>query len=450
MRPGYIDYDTQMGVVASSNDFRATHRMPGNISNYNEGDYTEYNNFGFTEGVNPTSVVIEVEWRWVGVAPTGVKFEVWEQETSTWHDETGITITSTDALQTRNITSYIDKANDVNNIKIRLLGYRNDSTSSDIEVDLLRVNVNSGATIRTPGGGTTSVFGIEYSDDIRIPFAGYPPTGAIDESRYQEYSNIGFNMPAGSVIGSVLITYEWRWARLTQGSSLKGPKLEIWEADNPGWNINNISLTAPAVNTDSSETKEVAGIIDTPNDINNLKFRFLAYQSATKEIGYAPDYISIKAKRKIIASDVPVYGPSAYTLYAGETDKLALDFKVPDNDTATDTLNAIYIKNAGTATNSVDIATVKLYADAGSTGYQGPPTDTLIGSFTWNGASQRWELSSLTTTIPPGGLRLFATVNIASNPTDARTIQIQIPVNGITVASKLGGPTDAAITKSYS
>ncbi|MEW5947463.1 MAG: PQQ-binding-like beta-propeller repeat protein [bacterium] len=448
-RPGVVDYDSLMLVVASSDNFRWSHRVPGNLAGYNENDYSEFNNFGFALGSPPTSVSVEGEWRYVGEQPDGVKLEVWEQETSTWHDETGITITTADSTWSRTVTAYINTALDVNNIKVRLVAYEGTSIASDVEIDGIRVNVDAGAIIRYPGGGlSTSVIAIQSSDDVWLPWLANIPQNAFDETKYQEYTNAGFTMPAGSIMGSVQVTYEWQWNRLAAGANISAAKLEVWEADNPGWNIHNETLVVPTYGVDSSETKQVASYIDTANDINNLKLRFLAYKVGTPTIGTRPDYISITAKRKIVASDVPVYGPGAATYYAGETDKLVLDFKIPDDDGAADTLNTLYVTNAGTATNTTDIASLKLYTDTGAVGWQGPPTDTQIGVFTWNAVAGRWEVSPAVG-IPIGGLRLFVAANIASNPTDARTIQMQIPVNAITVASTYGGPTDAAITNPY-
>lgn len=446
--PGVVDYDSMMYVVAAADDFRWAYRVPGNTATYDEAVYSEFNNFGYALGSAPTSVSVQGQWRYVGEQPDAVKLEVWEQETSTWHDETGIAITTADSNWSRTVTSYIDTALDVNNIKVRVLGYEGTSNASDVEIDGIRVNVDSGANIRYPGGGyTTPDIAIQYSDDTWIAWLANVPIDP-DESKYQEYSNIGFNMPAGSVMGSVQITYEWQWNRLAAGSSLQSAKLEVWEEDNPGWNINNEVPTIPARGVDGSDTFEVVSYIDTSNDINNLKIRFLADKTADKVMGTRPDYISITAKRRIVASDVSIYGPAAATFYAGDTDDLVLDIKIPDDDGAADTLNSLYVKNTGTAVDTTDIAAVKAYVDAGSPGWQGPPTDTLLGTFTWNGGSAQWELTALTETIPIDGLRLFVAADIASNPTDASTLQMQIPVDGIAVASGYGGPTDTTIDNS--
>jgi hypothetical protein len=71
-----------------------------------------------------------------------------------------------------------------------------------------------------------------------------------------------------------------------------------------------------------------------------------------------------------------------------------------------------------------------------------PGQDVLLRTLT-PGAPLRFE--ALAAPLPPGGRRFYVTVDIASNPSDARTLQLRVPPAGVEVASGNDGPIDVAV-----
>jgi len=127
-------------------------------------------------------------------------------------------------------------------------------------------------------------------------------------------------------------------------------------------------------------------------------------------------------------------------------------------DKKIDQLNALTIKNSGTAVNS-DISQMKLWKDGGDNTFNnGGGDDTSIGVIAYDGVDS-WDISGLTTTISAGGLRLYVTINTAASPTNSRTVNLYIPKKvdagtagtyqagdlGVFVASTNDGPNDADV-----
>jgi len=145
-------------------------------------------------------------------------------------------------------------------------------------------------------------------------------------------------------------------------------------------------------------------------------------------------------------------------IYGGDVASTTLN-KV---DKQADQLIGLAVQNIGTAVDTTDIATVKVWADAGAVGYQGTDTDTLLGSMTVNSAdTKEWRLGGLTTAVSAGGLRIFVSADLAALPTNARTMQFQVPVysdvgadgvvtqdndEGVYMSSNNDGPTDVVVT----
>ncbi|MDI6751297.1 MAG: PQQ-binding-like beta-propeller repeat protein, partial [bacterium] len=139
---------------------------------------------------------------------------------------------------------------------------------------------------------------------------------------------------------------------------------------------------------------------------------------------------------------------------------LAFDFKLPDSDGAGDTLRAITAMLASTSTIShTEIISIRLWADEGQAGFQGPGIDTHLATGVWDGDS--YEFSGFSQTIPIGGKRLFITADLPLDPSaDNLTLQLEIPIlydadsdglfdtgdEGIFVASCHLGPTDGTFT----
>ncbi|MFA6449194.1 MAG: hypothetical protein WCX65_07005, partial [bacterium] len=400
---GLIDYTSLVYIMEKSDSYAWEHNVPNNISTYDETDYSEFGNFRFTSGTNPTTVQIRMRWCHNNAAnpPDAAKLEVWEQQTGTWHNETGITIASTGCttVRTRNVEGYINTASDLQNIKIRLLGYEVTNTATVISLNQLRIRANIGGTNYTYNAGSgisKNVLSLRVSDNVRTAYAADMLRTPYNEAVYQEFSDFGFTMPAGAEMGSTLITYEWMWDDLGTGTTMNGAKLEVWDQSSGTWN--NSVLAIPAKLTDTTATVNAAAYANTADDINNIKFRFLGTAVLANSVGVRQDYVKIVAKRKILSSDIAVYAPGTMDFYPGSANQILYSFKVPDNDGVADTLTAIYVKNLGTAVNATDITNLRTCKDNDPIGTFG--AEDTCRNMTWDAGNSRWYATGMTHAIP--------------------------------------------------
>ena len=96
------------------------------------------------------------------------------------------------------------------------------------------------------------------------------------------------------------------------------------------------------------------------------------------------------------------------------------------NNAYLDQLNAITLKNTGSAADTSDISAVKVWAEDGTTAGFQAGEDTLLGSATWD-TTDSWDLSALTTDIPATDQRVYVTVDIAAAADVGDTIIMQVP-----------------------
>ncbi len=145
--------------------------------------------------------------------------------------------------------------------------------------------------------------------------------------------------------------------------------------------------------------------------------------------------------------------------YQSFFDILVMDFTIPDNNGSPDELNAITMKNLGTAEDLFEIEKIKFWVDEGPEGFQGLGIDKELGTATWYALEQYWYVKNLSQEIPVGGLRFFATVETPYTFSSSSYIKMTIPNlddkntngefdlgdKGIFVASDNDGPTDEGI-----
>ncbi len=119
---------------------------------------------------------------------------------------------------------------------------------------------------------------------------------------------------------------------------------------------------------------------------------------------------------------------------------------VPEGGYVADTLTGLRLVNLGSAIAS-DFADLRLWRDGGDGIYSGGGGDDVdLGPLTW--VSDAWYSPLLNTALPTGGTRLFVGLTVAAAPTNAATVRMAIPINGITVASDHDGPLDQAVASS--
>ena len=146
----------------------------------------------------------------------------------------------------------------------------------------------------------------------------------------------------------------------------------------------------------------------------------------------------------MIAAQVGVKPVPAVALSAGDGPVLALDVIVSANGYRDDVLNGMKVVNEGTATAS-DFSSLVLWQDGGDGSFSaGGGDDVELGPLVW--LDDGWVSTVLATPISTTGrLRLFTALTVSETPTDSATVQLAIPLDGITVASDNDGPRDEMV-----
>ncbi len=200
--------------------------------------------------------------------------------------------------------------------------------------------VTSGTDVST---GSASVFPtgdivkLSASDDSRIQSnSAWPTTGAYDENKYLEFVFIP-NIPLDAVIESVSISHEFR-----RSGALSEAKLEIWD----GISFIDQALTTGTANVDHTDTLDIFSTINTPEKLNNLKARFLAFRTGTASTTTSHDFIGLSVTYSIpvTLSSITITNPATKLSYTvGETldiTGLILTGTYSDNSTQTETITS--------------------------------------------------------------------------------------------------------------
>ncbi len=118
---------------------------------------------------------------------------------------------------------------------------------------------------------------------------------------------------------------------------------------------------------------------------------------------------------------------------------------IPCNGSEGDTLRNISFENEGSALVGMDIGYLRLWRETGGTspGFD-EGEEELISYLSWNGSS--WSsFSGLDEYIDCSGLPLHVTADITATASDGRMLILDVPVNGIEVASGNDGPIDGLL-----
>ncbi len=166
-------------------------------------------------------------------------------------------------------------------------------------------------------------------------------------------------------------------------------------------------------------------------------------ESTTVVAQGAIDSRALAAIDGMVAAQVGVAGSPAATLGPNEGPALAGAFTIPANGYRPDTLRLVRLENLGTA-GPGDLGELRLWRDGGDGSFgAGGGDDQDLGALTWNGAT--WQSPALAVPLNVAGTRLWVSVVIGPAPADSATIDLGIPVGGLSVASDNDGPIDAAV-----
>ena len=122
---------------------------------------------------------------------------------------------------------------------------------------------------------------------------------------------------------------------------------------------------------------------------------------------------------------------------------------IPSNGVFADELRSVSIVNLGTATATTDIASVRLWKEAGggATTFE-PALDQLLALLNWTGTL--WvNAAPLAEPITTSGLRTYVSFSVSNSPTDGTTFRANVPVGGIEVASGNDGPIDDGVSNPH-
>jgi hypothetical protein len=137
--------------------------------------------------------------------------------------------------------------------------------------------------------------------------------------------------------------------------------------------------------------------------------------------------------------------PSAW-LHSAQTNKLLMDFIIPNNGYSSDTLESLEIDITGTIDHNYALSYIHLYHDLTNNGLS--YDDRLLGNFTRSGA--KGTITDLALPAPMGGQRLLITVDIATTSFDGGTLNLHLPPGGIHYRSGMDGPDDSGFSNPYS
>lgn len=144
------------------------------------------------------------------------------------------------------------------------------------------------------------------ADRIRNNGESWPKTGSYDESKYMEFL-FGADVPSGSKINSVILKNNYR-----RDNSLPGAKLEIWN----GSEYINQDIKICGGGIDCDEEIDITSYINTPDLVNNLTVRFLAYREGDANTKTSHDYIGL-----IVKYEEEVIIPAFYTEVIGDIEE---------------------------------------------------------------------------------------------------------------------------------
>lgn len=125
---------------------------------------------------------------------------------------------------------------------------------------------------------------INASDDkTRLTSNPWPEGGAYDESKYLEFI-FSPDIPNDVVIDNVVVNHEYR-----RSGALDGSKLEVWN----GAEFTNFDISKGAINVDQSDSVDLTSYLNTPDKVNSIKIRFLAYRGEGADTTTGHDFVGI-------------------------------------------------------------------------------------------------------------------------------------------------------------
>ena len=112
---------------------------------------------------------------------------------------------------------------------------------------------------------------------------------------------------------------------------------------------------------------------------------------------------------------------------------------IPRNGYRADTLTTFSLLNRGTAANT-DFDSLILFRDEGSGAWEGTSAETRVSRLWYTGS--QWMVSGLSQVLTAQTTRFFVGAYLAGYPSNAATLALTIPLNGLGLSSQNDGPLD--------
>ncbi|KKR09026.1 MAG: Filamentous hemagglutinin family outer membrane protein [Parcubacteria group bacterium GW2011_GWC1_39_29] len=202
---------------------------------------------------------------------------------------------------------------------------------------------------------------LKSTDLSRFKRTGWSMAGVFDEANYLEFV-FSPNIVASATISSITLVHNFR---KSNSNALNGAKFEIWD----GLDFTHTEIvTIPPSSTDATNSYDISSYINTPQKINDLKVRFLAYRNPPDVIESATshDYLGLKVTYTLPESTTPTPIPdNSPTPTPGLTPTPTPDFSPTPSLTPTPTpdpddvdnislTNVTITKSSAVADNSYD------------------------------------------------------------------------------------------------
>lgn len=135
------------------------------------------------------------------------------------------------------------------------------------------------------------------------------------------------------------------------------------------------------------------------------------------------------------------FGPDGRSLTPGDTNVVMMTFSPAANGSKTDFLQAVTVRNAGTA-DSASITALKLWHDVDGDGTLSTG-DTVLSAMNYSASG--WSATDLALPISPAPPVLMLAGNVGVNAVAGATVRLEIPVSGCSYQSANDGPLDSAL-----
>jgi len=137
--------------------------------------------------------------------------------------------------------------------------------------------------------------------------------------------------------------------------------------------------------------------------------------------------VGVAVVRATSATEITIeqHAVASATIVGGQPDVLGLDLTI--RAPRGDVLDALFVKQEGTAQWQIDLADAVLWADRGAVGFQGIGVDRKVATGTWVASENGWAFDRVFEPVAADGTRFFATVSTVDQPTSQATVWLRIP-----------------------